>query len=53
MELGMSKRYSYIFRPMSTKFSKFYEDIQAITILEIGQVLPVLWHFEILTWEKT
>ena len=52
----MSKRYSsYSFHPMS---AKFYENIgwyggrEAITFLAIGQVLTLLWHFEILTWES-
>ncbi len=52
MGLEISKRYSYYsFHPMSAKLYEdigYYGGIQAV-FLVIGQVLKILWHFEILT----
>ena len=51
MELEISKHYSCSFHPISPKL---YEaplvEYRLSLSLASGQILKILWHFEILTW---
>ncbi len=42
---------SYTYHPISSKpYDIGYRDGKSITFVAIGQVLKMLWHFEILRW---
>ncbi len=55
MGLEMSKRFCYSFHLMSANFMRTFAtmvEYRLSLFLAIGQVLKILWHFEILTWES-